>query len=235
MIDKNNIQMDPDVWREIQEQFEKIKEESGVGDTDEETYQKDIEELLGFTYDEMDKEMNDMVRTSTVEIEVIHEDAVLPTYAYPSDSGFDLHSIEEVNLPAFGRAAVSTGLKLGISEGYEIQVRSKSGLALKMGLTVLNSPGTVDCFSEDMKILTIDGEKNIKDIEIGEVVFSFNEETLQVEKDFISHIYNTDVQDIIVIETEDGILEITPNTEVYTNNGIKYGKDLNETDEIITF
>jgi hypothetical protein len=104
-----------------------------------------------------------------------------------------------------------------------------------MGLTVLNSPGTVDCFSEDMKILTIDGEKNIKDIEIGEVVFSFNEETLQVEKDFISHIYNTDVQDIIVIETEDGILEITPNTEVYTNNGIKYGKDLNETDEIITF
>jgi dUTP pyrophosphatase len=154
MIDKNNIQMDPDVWREIQEQFEKIKEESGVGDTDEETYQKDIEELLGFTYDEMDKEMNDMVRTSTLEVEVIHEDAVFPTYAYPSDSGFDLHSIEEVILPAFGRAAVSTGLKLGISEGYEIQVRPKSGLALKMGLTVLNSPGTIDFgYNGEIKVI----------------------------------------------------------------------------------
>lgn len=65
-------------------------------------------------------------------------------YAYSSDSGFDLHSSEDVNLPPFGRALVPTGIKINIPENYEIQVRSKSGLAINQGLMVLNSPGTVD-------------------------------------------------------------------------------------------
>ena len=61
-----------------------------------------------------------------------------------TDSGFDLHAIEEVIIPAFGRALVPTGLSFDIKDGYEIQVRSKSGLAINQGLMILNSPGTVD-------------------------------------------------------------------------------------------
>ena len=74
----------------------------------------------------------------------LHSDAVLPKYNYPSDSGFDLHSVEDLEIPAFGRILVPTGLSFDIKDGYEIQVRSKSGLSIKQGLMVLNSPGTVD-------------------------------------------------------------------------------------------
>jgi len=100
---------------------------------------------------------------------------------------------------------------------------------------VLNSPGTVDCFSEDMKILTTDGEKTIRDVKIGEIVYSFNEKTLDVEKDVISQIFDTEKQEILIIETEAGILEVTPNSEVYTTNGIVLAKNLKENDEIINF
>lgn len=74
----------------------------------------------------------------------IHPDAIIPKYNYESDSGFDLHSVEEVVIPSLGRALVKTGIKLGIPYTTEIQIRPKSGLALKSGLTVLNTPGTVD-------------------------------------------------------------------------------------------
>ncbi len=75
----------------------------------------------------------------------LHPDAVTPFYNYPTDSGFDLHSVEEIVIPAFGRALVPTGLSFDIETGHEIQVRTKSGLAINQGLMVLNSPGTVDC------------------------------------------------------------------------------------------
>ena len=67
-----------------------------------------------------------------------------PEYAYDSDSGFDLRSTEDIWVQANDRKLVPTGLRFDIPDGYEIQVRSKSGLALNQGLMVLNSPGTVD-------------------------------------------------------------------------------------------
>jgi dUTP pyrophosphatase len=67
-----------------------------------------------------------------------------PEYAYVSDSGFDLRSNEDVWIHPMSRNIIKTGLIFNIPDGYEIQVRSKSGIALKQGLFVLNSPGTVD-------------------------------------------------------------------------------------------
>ena len=72
------------------------------------------------------------------------DDAVEPNYNYESDSGFDLYSIQEIVIPPLGRALIPTGLSFDIKDGHEIQVRSKSGLAINQGLFVLNSPGTVD-------------------------------------------------------------------------------------------
>jgi len=74
----------------------------------------------------------------------LHPDAIDPTYNYETDSGFDLYSVIDIEIQPFGRELIPTGLSFDIKDGYEIQVRSKSGLALKQGLMVLNSPGTVD-------------------------------------------------------------------------------------------
>ena len=74
----------------------------------------------------------------------IHPDAVLPAYAHPSDAGMDVRSVEELVIPAGKRALVHTGLVVLLSPLYEAQVRPRSGLALKFGVTVLNTPGTID-------------------------------------------------------------------------------------------
>ena len=68
----------------------------------------------------------------------------LPAYATNGASGMDVVSAEEVTIPPGGRHAVATGLALAIPPGYEIQVRPRSGLALKHGITVPNTPGTID-------------------------------------------------------------------------------------------
>ena len=70
----------------------------------------------------------------------------LPTYASDEAAGADVHAClsEEVVLHPGERRLISTGLKFEIPKGYEIQVRPRSGLALKQGITVLNTPGTID-------------------------------------------------------------------------------------------
>lgn len=80
----------------------------------------------------------------TLRFKRIHPEAVLPAYAHPSDAGMDVRSVEDLVIPAGGRALVPTGLVAIIPPMYEIQVRPRSGLALKHGVTVLNTPGTID-------------------------------------------------------------------------------------------
>jgi len=70
--------------------------------------------------------------------------AEVPTYATAGAAGADLRSIESVTIPPKSRGLVSTGIAIELPEGFEAQVRSRSGLALKAGLSVLNSPGTID-------------------------------------------------------------------------------------------
>jgi len=80
----------------------------------------------------------------TVGFKRIHPDAVLPAYAHASDAGMDLRSVEDVVVPRGGRALVHTGLVMALPPMHEGQVRPRSGLALKHGVTVLNTPGTID-------------------------------------------------------------------------------------------
>lgn len=70
--------------------------------------------------------------------------AQMPTYAHPGDAGMDVRSIEELTLEPGARALVHTGLVFQLPPDAEAQVRPRSGLALKHGVTVLNSPGTID-------------------------------------------------------------------------------------------
>ena len=70
----------------------------------------------------------------------------LPSYATPLSAGVDLHASLEtpVTLAPMQRALIPTGIRIELPAGYEAQVRPRSGLAIKYGLTVLNTPGTID-------------------------------------------------------------------------------------------
>ena len=70
--------------------------------------------------------------------------AALPEYAHPGDAGMDVRSVEDKTIPQGGRALVRTGLVMMLPPDAEAQVRSRSGLAIKHGVAVLNSPGTID-------------------------------------------------------------------------------------------
>lgn len=74
----------------------------------------------------------------------VHPDAKLPTYAHDGDAGMDVCAVEDVELVPGKATLVSTGLVADIPTGYEIQVRPRSGLALRQNITVWNSPGTID-------------------------------------------------------------------------------------------
>ena len=80
----------------------------------------------------------------TLRFKKVHPDAVLPSYAHPSDAGMDVRSVEDLVLATGKRALVHTGLVMLLPPLYEAQVRPRSGLALKHGVTVLNTPGTID-------------------------------------------------------------------------------------------
>lgn len=80
----------------------------------------------------------------------------LPRYATEGAAGMDVVAAEDVTLPPGARHAVATGLALAIPPGYEIQVRPRSGLALKHGISVPNAPGTIDSdYRGELKIILI--------------------------------------------------------------------------------
>lgn len=80
----------------------------------------------------------------------------LPAYATAGAAGMDVVSAEDVILPHGGRHAVATGFAMAIPEGYEIQVRPRSGLALKHGISLPNTPGTIDSdYRGELKIIMI--------------------------------------------------------------------------------
>ena len=104
----------------------------------------DILKEMDIDLEELEQQMVESNGKLDLPYQILHPDAVHPKYNYGSDSGFDLHSVEDIVIPPFGRALVPSGLSFDIKDGFEIQVRTKSGLAINQGLMVLNSPGTVD-------------------------------------------------------------------------------------------
>ncbi len=93
----------------------------------------------------------------------IHKDAVIPTYEKPGDAACSLRVIEDYTIKPGKRILARTGLKIAIPEGFEAQVRPRSGNAWKKGLTVLNTPGTIDAGyrGEIMVILINLGDEDI--------------------------------------------------------------------------
>lgn len=82
--------------------------------------------------------------------------AKIPSYATDGSAGLDLSCVEHVQLNPGQRALVDTGLLIALSPGHEAQVRPRSGLAYKLGITVLNAPGTIDVdYRGALKVLLV--------------------------------------------------------------------------------
>jgi dUTP pyrophosphatase len=94
-----------------------------------------------------------------------HERVQLPSYESEGAAGLDVRAFldSDLNIPPMGRVKIPTGLRIEIPPGFEGQIRPRSGLAARYGLTVLNSPGTVDSdFRGEIEIILINlGENNV--------------------------------------------------------------------------
>ncbi len=93
-----------------------------------------------------------------LKVRIVREDKEipLPTYATSGASGMDLMAIEDIVIPPKKWCAVRTGLRIELPPGYEAQIRPRSGLALKHGITVLNTPGTIDPdYRGEIKVILI--------------------------------------------------------------------------------
>ncbi len=124
----------------------------------------------------------------TLAFKRLHHDAVLPAYAHPSDAGMDLRSVADLVIAPGRRALVPTGLVMMLPPGYEAQVRPRSGLALKHGVTVLNTPGTIDS-----------GYRG----EVGVILANFGDADFAVKKgDKIAQMVIAPVTQPEVVETE---------------------------------
>ena len=101
-----------------------------------------------------------------IPVELCHPDAKIPQYANTSDSGMDVYALDDYTIAPGETKLIPTGIKFALPPGYEIQVRPKSGRALKTKLRIANTPGTVDAgYRDEIKVIVENIEPPIKDIE----------------------------------------------------------------------
>jgi len=106
-----------------------------------------------------------------IKIQKISNDAIIPRYAHDADAGMDIYSTEEIVIFPNHRGLVPTGIKVEIPKGYEIQIRPKSGLAIKHGITILNTPGTIDSgYRGEIKVIVINHSSKHYKIEKGQKI-----------------------------------------------------------------
>jgi len=128
-----------------------------------------------------------------------------PSYATPLSAGADVRSKIDTIVPAHGRVLIPTGMFVAIPEGYEIQVRPRSGLALKKGITVLNTPGTIDADYRN---------------EIGVILFNTTDEDFVVNAgDRIAQIVLAKYEQINWVEVDE--LDETERTDGFGHTGLK--------------
>lgn len=99
----------------------------------------------------------------SVELKVqrIDKTLPLPQYAYPGDAGLDLMAAEDASIAPGERAVIATGIALAIPEGYAGFVQPRSGLALKQGMTLVNTPGLIDShYRGEIKLIALNTDKH---------------------------------------------------------------------------
>lgn len=125
-------------------------------------------------------------RNVPVAIELCHPDAKIPQYAHISDSGMDVYALDDITVHPGETVLVPTGIKVALPVGFELQVRPKSGRALKTKLRVANTPGTIDqAYRDEIKVIIENVEPPIRDITTN---------TIMKENGFIDHMEITSIE-----------------------------------------
>jgi dUTP pyrophosphatase len=164
-----------DKIKEIKNQMKTLKDLQGKFNDVDMSNPQAMLESMGIDVDvlqkQFDSESQSIVDTKVPLRFINDSENKNPEYAYQSDSGFDLRSSEDIWIHPNDRKLIPTGMRFDIPEGYEIQVRSKSGLALNQGLMVLNSPGTVDSgYQGEIKVIMFNTTSQKIKIEKGQKV-----------------------------------------------------------------
>lgn len=125
-----------------------------------------LKRVIALVFNAINEASGRFSETLEIPIELIHEDAKMPTYANMGDAGMDIYAIEDITINPGETVLVKTGLKVAIPQGYELQVRPKSGRCLKTKLRVANSPGTIDSgYREEIGVIIENLDPPIRDIE----------------------------------------------------------------------
>lgn len=162
-----------DKIKEIKNQMKMLKDLQGKFNDVDMSNPQAMLESMGIDVDDLQKQFDSESQSivdTKVPLRFINDsENENPEYAYQSDSGFDLRSSEDIWIHPNDRNLIPTGMRFDIPEGYEIQVRSKSGLALNHGLMVLNSPGTVDSgYQGEIKVIMFNTTNQKVKIEKGQ-------------------------------------------------------------------
>lgn len=117
----------------------------------------------------MNKTKGEPMSDVVLKIKKLHQEAIIPEYQSKGAAGFDFCALESCVIKAGKYFAVSTGIALEIQEGFEVQVRPRSGLALKNGISVLNTPGTIDNdYRGEIKVLLVNHSDNDFSVQKGD-------------------------------------------------------------------
>jgi dUTP pyrophosphatase len=155
----------------IEQQLAELKELSKMEFLDD-SARKEIEKAIEVVdkIDKLQENTHPVMTDGKLPIKFINKSSNRnPEYAKVGDSGFDLRSDEGGTLKPLERMLVSTGLYFELPNGYELQVRPRSGLAAKHGVTVLNTPGTVDTgYRGEVKVILVNLSNDTFTFEKGE-------------------------------------------------------------------
>ena len=128
---------------------------------------------------------------NAVDVRIYRNDGIIPTYETEHAAGCDIYSIESLTVEPGARALVRTGIHVEIPHGFELQIRPRSGHALKKGITVLNTPGTID---SDYR-----GEVKIIIANFGTEAFPI-EKSMRIAQGVISPVYKANFIDVKNLE-----------------------------------
>jgi dUTP pyrophosphatase len=126
----------------------------------------------------------------TVKFKKTHPEATIPAYAHPGDAGMDVCSCTSLTIQPGARALVATGLVMELPKGTEAQMRPRSGLAIKNGITLLNTPGTID---EGYR-----GELGIILINLGQEPFDIRP-GMRIAQMVIAPVLRVSVEEVVVV------------------------------------
>ncbi|MDF2681077.1 MAG: deoxyuridine 5-triphosphate nucleotidohydrolase [Brevibacillus sp.] len=143
--------------------------------------------------------------TAQVKIKKLHPDAVIPQYARAMDAGFDLVAVEDVIIAPGQSAKVPTGLAFALPEGFELQVRPRSGISAKTKLRLSNAPGTVDAGHRGEVCVLVDNIR-IPSAERKNVCLDASEKETTVDQEVDSNSYLIKKGDRIA----QGVIAIVP-------------------------